>query len=138
MRISSAAVIFSTYPIVASMISIFYLKKKASFIQVFTYLACFFSVILTAKPVFIFPTNDKNEDTSFGIFLAVISSIFNAIGTLLNKPISFDFDVTMSTYCYGSIFSSASFALGISSGNFMKGIVINELSFILVLLLGLF
>jgi len=95
-------------------------------------------VILISKPAFIFSSNDKNEDTAFGLFLSTMSSISNAIGTILNKEISFDFDVTMSTFGYGFWFSLNSFILGISGGNFLSGIRIFDYSFILIILLGVF
>lgn len=138
MRISSSAVIFSTYPIVASLISVLYLRAKISSFQIFTYVACFFSVILIAKPAFIFPTNDKVEDTPFGIFLALISAILNGIGTLINKQIAFDFDVSLSTFGYGFLFCLDSMILGISAGNFLSGINIFDYSFFLIFLLSIF
>lgn len=138
MRISSAAVIFSTYPIIASLISVLYLKVKVTGFQIFTYFACFVSVVIIAKPAFIFPTSEKVEDTAFGVFLAMMSAILNGIGTLINKQIAFDFDVTLSTFGYGFLFSFNSMILGISAGNFLNGIHIFEYSFFLIFLLSVF
>lgn len=138
MRISSSVVIFSTYPIIASFIIIFVLKVKVTSIQLFTYIACFCSVILISKPSFLFPSNEINEDSPLGVLIAMMSSVWQAIGTLLNKPISLHFDVTISTFMYGLIFSLDSLILGIYSGSFLKGFCMLEVSFILILLLGAF
>lgn len=138
MRISSSFVIFSTYPILASLITVFYLKVNVTKFQLFTYFSCFCSVIIISKPAFLFSSNDINEDSTLGVLIAVLSSIWHAIGTLLNKPISLHFDVTISTFMYGVVFALDSLILGIYSGNFMQGIYLYELSFLLVLLLGIF
>lgn len=136
MRISSAVILFSTYPILTSIISVIFLKAKISKFEIFTYIICFFSLVIITKPAFIFKGNDLNEDQSFGVFLAFLSALFNSFGTILNQQIAYDFDVLISGLFYGLMFSLQSICLGIFSENFFNYSYMTVASFTMIILLG--
>lgn len=104
MRISSSYTLFCTYPIFVSILSIIYHKAKLTVFDIISYLACFVSVIFISKPAVFFEANDEIQDTAYGIFLAVLSSVVNGIGVFLNKSIAKDFHYLVSLILIGSWF----------------------------------
>jgi drug/metabolite transporter (DMT)-like permease len=100
-RISTSYTIFCTYPIFVSFLSVIYDNSKLRVFNIISYLACFISVIFISKPALFFEEKNEINDTSYGIFLAFISSLVNGIGVYLNKSIGDDFHCLFSLFLIG-------------------------------------
>ncbi len=143
MRISSSFTIFNISPIFVSIISVIFLKSNFTFLDLISYIICFFSVCLITKPSFLIRTDDES-DTPFGIFLSVISAFLSAIAILSNRIIAKDFDYTISIYGMGICFLlQSAFILpfseyGLTTLNFTCVFISVILSCIFFYSLGLF
>lgn len=107
MRISSGFTIFCTYPLFVSIISIIYLKSSFCCFDIISYLCCSLAVIMISKPAFIFGDDalkGDNKDSLFGVFLAFLSAIANALGIVINKTIALDFHYLSSAVFFGVFF----------------------------------
>ena len=110
-------VLYDTYPMMATLISVLFLNIKITNLQIITYVVCFFSIFLISKPAFFFPSkNDLQEDTAFGVFLTLICMFLNSIGIVLSKKIATDFDFLLSLFLW-FFFLGESFLIGIFQGN---------------------
>jgi len=137
-RVSSCVVLYDTYPMFATLISVLFLGATVTNFQILTYFICFLGILLISKPGFLFPSKDIVEDTILGVFLSLCCSFINSIGIVLNKQIAFDFDVMVSMFLYGILFVVESIIVGFFDG---KMILLDlELNFSLfwMLIMGIF
>lgn len=104
MRISSAFTIFCTYPIWVSIISVVCFKSAIRNFDILSYFVCFISVIFISKPAFVFTSQTDGVDSGYGIFIATLSAIGNAVGVVLNKYIADDFHYITSSFFFGIFF----------------------------------
>jgi len=102
LRISSASTIFNLAPIIGTILSVVYLKSKFSHLDIFSFIICFFSLILITKPGFIF--NANNEDDPIGILICLIGASFAGSCIFLNKMIAKDFENIIITLILGILF----------------------------------
>jgi drug/metabolite transporter (DMT)-like permease len=137
MRISSGFTIFCTYPIFVSVISIIYLKSSFCLFDFLSYIFCSFAVVMISKPAFIFGDGNNPTgatDTLFGVFLAFLSAILNALGVIINKTIALDFHFLSSALFFGVFFISNSLILlpfsqyGLGNINFNNFMIMTLLS----------
>ena len=138
MRISSGFTIFCTYPLFVSIILVLYLKSSFCCSDFLSYILCSLAVVFISKPAFVFGENnieEGNVDSLFGVFLAFLSAISNAIGIIINKNIALDFHYLSSALFFGVFFIVDSIIFlpfteyGISTVNFYNLIWIITLSF---------
>ncbi len=143
LRVSSAFTIYNLAPIIAFVLSVFYLKIKFSNLDIFSFVICFFSLILITKPEFIFEyfINDflitnKGEDKIIGVIICLVAAISSGISIFINKMISKDFDDIIQILLFGLFFIlESSIAIPFSKNGFST---FNLLGFFLAFLIGIF